>query len=80
MRWNGGGEANGRRTSGKVPLEKTLRSSQYHGGGRVRRHGDSHEETGLSTGTVTNNDQLATDFRHLRDGSTGAGGFPMRMR
>lgn len=26
-----------------------------------------HEQTGLSTSTVTDNDQLATDFRHLRD-------------
>lgn len=34
----------------------------------------SHEQTGLSTGTVTDDDQLATDFRHLRDGSTGTEG------
>ena len=26
----------------------------------------SHEKTGLSTSTVTDNDQLATDLRHLR--------------
>jgi len=25
-----------------------------------------HEQAGLSASTVTNNDQLATDFRHLR--------------
>lgn len=39
------------------------------GQGCMRSSGDSHEQTGLSTGTVTNNDQLATDFRHLGDGS-----------
>ena len=27
----------------------------------------SHEQTSLSASTVTNNNQLATDFRHLRD-------------
>jgi hypothetical protein len=30
-----------------------------------------HEQTGLSAGTVTDNDQLATDLSHLRDGSMG---------
>lgn len=30
---------------------------------------DLHEQTGLSAGTVTDNDQLATDLRHLRDRS-----------
>lgn len=57
-----------RRTSGNVPLEKTLCNSQH----RVRAitryvllH--SHEQAGLSTGAITNNDQLATDIRHLRD-------------
>lgn len=82
VRWTRGGEGSERRTSGKVPLEKTLRCSQYHGGGHVCMfggHGDSHEETGLSTSTVTNNDQLATDFRHLRDGLTRCGG-PGRVR
>lgn len=28
---------------------------------------DSHEQAGLAASTVTHNDQLATDFRHLRD-------------
>lgn len=28
---------------------------------------DSHEQAGLPASTVTDNDQLATDFRHLRD-------------
>lgn len=28
---------------------------------------DLHEQTGLSAGTVTDNDQLATDLGHLRD-------------
>ena len=31
---------------------------------RVIRH--SHEQAGLAACTVTNNDQLATDLRHLR--------------
>lgn len=45
--------------------------SQYSAGERaVSRADDLHEETGLSAGTVTDNDQLATDFRHLRDGLT----------
>ena len=30
-----------------------------------------HEQTGLSAGTVTDNDQLATDLSHLRGGSMG---------
>lgn len=28
---------------------------------------DLHEQTGLAAGTVTDNDQLATDLGHLRD-------------
>lgn len=32
---------------------------------------DLHEKTGLSAGTVTNNDQLAADLGHLRDWSMG---------
>ena len=38
-----------------------------------REQGDRHlhEQTGLSAGTVTDNDQLATDLSHLRDGSMG---------
>ena len=31
----------------------------------------SHEQAGLSAGTVTDNDQLATDLSHLREGSMG---------
>lgn len=34
----------------------------------------SHEKTGLSAGTVTDNDQLATDLGHLRDGLMDCGG------
>jgi len=33
-----------------------------------------HEQTGLSAGTVTDNDQLATDLSHLRDGLMGCDG------
>lgn len=65
-----GGEARERLTSGKVPLEKTLRwQSAWLRRARAPDGGceDSHEKTSLSTGTVTNNDQLATDFRHLRE-------------
>lgn len=85
----------GIRTSGNVPLEKTLSvkvvskeevvrlaavSSPWQDGrdrdrnrNRNRNRGrqgqalgslDSHKKTGLSTSTVTDNDQLATDFRH----------------
>lgn len=59
-------------TSGKVPLEKTLE------GGRQRvlasiamlrvciagHMEDLHEQTGLSTGAVADNDELATDLGH----------------
>lgn len=78
----GGGEApimeNGNeRTSGKVPLEKTLEIRSVHVADFVvyqRCRGasavamgimHSHEETGLSACTITDNDKLATDFRHL---------------
>lgn len=77
-----GGEAlfleNGdERTSGKVPLEKTLEIRSVHVADFVvyqRCRGASavavgimhlHEETGLSACTITDNDKLATDFRHL---------------
>jgi hypothetical protein len=64
------------RTSGKVPLEKTLAAAvsirvvveEIRGAEGGRR--DLHEQACLSTSTVTNNDQLATDFRHLRNKST----------
>ena len=41
-----------------------------------REQGDRHlhEQTGLSAGTVTDNDQLATDLSHLRDGLMGCDG------
>jgi hypothetical protein len=39
--------------------------------GRRRYDRHLHEQTGLSAGTVTDNDQLATDLSHLRDGSMG---------
>jgi hypothetical protein len=44
-------------------------STWRRGGRRYDRH--LHEQTGLSAGTVTDNDQLATDLSHLRDGSMG---------
>ena len=44
-------------------------STGVRGRGWHDRH--SHEQTGLSAGTVTDNDQLATDLSHLRDGSMG---------
>jgi hypothetical protein len=40
----------------------------------------SHEKTGLSAGTVTDNDQLATDLGHLRDGLMGCGGSERNAR
>lgn len=60
-------------TSGKVPLEKTLMkkaevSKRYAGRRGMlwwqwrRRH--LHEKTGLSAGTVANDDELASDFSH----------------
>lgn len=39
-----------------------------------------HEQTGLSAGTVTDNDQLATDLSHLRDGLMGCDGRERELR
>jgi hypothetical protein len=33
-----------------------------------REGGDSHQQAGLTTGTVAYNDQLSTDFRHGDEG------------
>ncbi len=56
------------RTSGKVPLEKTLWHGQHASrAAAVWFDWALHEQAGLSAGTVTNNDQLATDLRHLRE-------------
>lgn len=61
----------GNLTSGKVPLEKTLREIKCQlserqrkvvAGERRGRH--SHEKASLSAGTVADDDELATDFRH----------------
>ena len=60
-------------TSGKVPLEKTLMKkaavSNLYAPRRLipwlqwsRRH--LHQETGLSAGTVADDDELASDFSH----------------
>lgn len=68
---------------GRYPWRRRWRSRQYAGGRMEQRWhaGDSHEETGLSAGTVTNDDELATDFRHLRDGSRSApGGWQWTVR
>lgn len=67
-----GGRRRGRHTSGKVPLEKTLSNRQLlsniaHMTAVLKfRKMHLHEEAGLPAGTVTDNDELATDFRHLR--------------
>jgi hypothetical protein len=54
-------------TSGKVPLEKTLRRCQWELNAiRGRWWVCIHEQAGLPAGAVADNDQLATDFRHLR--------------
>jgi hypothetical protein len=60
------------RTSGKVPLEKTLSTEGQHGISTddSRRHSFLHEETGLSACTITDDNELATDFRHCGDGLT----------
>jgi hypothetical protein len=70
-------------TSGNVPLEKTLGGQQsaralvfagrqpqaaMAGDGGGREGGDSHQQAGLTTGTVAYNDQLSTDFRHGDEG------------
>lgn len=44
-----------------------------HKGRRKKRGGgkgclDSHQQTRFSTGTVTTNDQLSAEFRHLGEG------------
>lgn len=59
-------------TSGKVPLEKTLSEKatvrKQYVGRRHKRWPQSrrylHKETGLSAGTVANDDKLASNFRH----------------
>ena len=59
-------------TSGKVPLEKTLQAGSLvvEEQGRAmqalgsHRSGVVHEQTGLSTGAVTDNNELSSDFRH----------------
>lgn len=58
-------------TSGKVPLEKTLSMARsVRGGdeeqnaGRADEDGDLHQQTGLTAGTVTDDDQLSADLSH----------------
>lgn len=68
-------------TSGKVPLEKTLQATELAAGrhreGAHVRGGhvgqDVHEQTSLSTGAVTDNNELSADLSHGEDG--GAGGW-----
>lgn len=68
-------------TSGKVPLEKTLMKKAEVSKRYARRCGmvwsqwkekDLHKETGLSAGTVTNDDELASDFSHAEPVYTSA--------
>lgn len=65
-----GGEAVGL-TSGKVPLEKTLRTHVSYctvwPGADVRREHRRkhvHQQTGLSAGAVADDDELSADFSH----------------
>lgn len=37
-------------------------------GGRGGGKRDSHQQTRFSTGTITNNDQLSTEFGHFGEG------------
>jgi hypothetical protein len=59
-------------TSGKVPLEKTLRYNQYKdlsSSSSAKRRADGkeylHQQASLTAGTIAYNDKLSTDFRHL---------------
>ena len=59
----------GRHTSGKVPLEKTLVTKRQNTDleDTISSIGqDSHQQTGLTAGTVTNDHELAADLGHLR--------------
>ena len=65
MRWPVGGAACiwGARTSGNVPLEKTLKVLSA----RMEKILDGrhvHQQASLSAGTIANNDEFATDFSH----------------
>jgi hypothetical protein len=60
-------------TSGKVPLEKTLQTHLLAAAARcghgahirnVRMRDYVHEQTGLSTGAVADNNELSADFSH----------------
>ncbi len=59
-------------TSGKVPLEKTLRYNQHKdlsssSSAKERADGKGylHQQASLTAGTIAHNDKLSTDFRHL---------------
>jgi len=57
------------RTSGNVPLEKTLFKKISKQKGKKGFEGemgsmDLHQQTGLSAGTITDDDKLATDLSH----------------
>lgn len=62
-------------TSGKVPLEKTLKKSTESASIisdqrhldllKVSEEVDLHQKTGLSTGTVADDDKFAANFSHL---------------
>lgn len=53
------------RTSGKVPLEKTLSDESQYNSDRVKGQGfDSHQQTGLTAGTITDDDKFAANFSH----------------
>lgn len=56
----------GPRTSGNVPLEKTLSRSWsvIRSNGLQKEDRYSHQQTCLSAGTITNDNKLATDLSH----------------
>ena len=69
-RWGQGGML----TSGKVPLEKTLRRSlrlasskhdQRHAWHRGRLADKLHQQTSFPAGTITDDDEFAADLGHL---------------
>ena len=64
-------------TSGKVPLEKTLRwvislgtwtgTSKSTRAGQAREKGRYiHQQAGLSAGSIADDDEFASDLRHVR--------------